>query len=154
MGRAQTIKEQQVKGEEDKLILAAFVHGGLQPAEDRHTVSVQRAKLTVEIGRLHLQRADRLDRAPVAVRPVEAGTGEQLDLVAVDPGMYSVAVVLDLVKPAVARWRLVNQARELRLDPLWRPRCRSHQTSLRQALDVQAVQRFDVWAGHRGLRVN
>jgi len=67
-----------------------------------------------------------LDRAPVAMRPVEACPGQQLDLAAVDLGVHAVAVVLDLVKPAITRRRLVYQAGELWLDPFWRPRRRSH----------------------------
>ena len=70
--------------------------------------------------------AQRLDRTPVAVRPVQARPGQQFDLATVDPGVHAVAIVLDLVQPAGARRRLIYQARELRLDPLRRPRCRSH----------------------------
>jgi hypothetical protein len=39
---------------------------------------------------------------------------------AVDPGVHAVAVVLDFVQPLVARQRFLNEARELRLDPLGR----------------------------------
>ena len=60
------------------------------------------------------------------MRPIQARPGQQLDVAAVDARVHAVAVVLDLVQPAVARRRLVYQARELRLDPFWRPRCRSH----------------------------
>jgi hypothetical protein len=52
-------------------------------------------------------------------------TGLRRDLPAVDARVHAVAVVLDFVHPAAARRRLVYQARELRLDPFWRPRCRS-----------------------------
>ena len=35
--------------------------------------------------------------------------------------VHAIAVVLDLVQPIVARWRFVNNPRQLRLDPLrWR----------------------------------
>ena len=40
-----------------------------------------------------------LDRAPVAMRPVEACPGQQLDLATVDPGVHAVTVVFDLVQP-------------------------------------------------------
>jgi hypothetical protein len=33
------------------------------------------------------------------MRPIQAGSGEQLDLVAIDPRVHAVAVVLDLVQP-------------------------------------------------------
>jgi hypothetical protein len=44
---------------------------------------------------------------------------------AVDAPVHAVAVVFDLVQPAVADRRLVHQARELRLDPFGRARCHS-----------------------------
>ena len=126
LGRAHAIQEQEIEGEEDKLIRAAFIHRRLEAAEHRDAIAIERAQLAVEIGGLHLQGAKRLDRAPVAVRPIQACPGQQLDVAAVDARMHAVAVVLDLVQPAAARRRLVYQARELRLDPFWRPRCRSH----------------------------
>jgi len=58
-----------------------------------------------------------------------AGSGErgyQADVRSLMKRMHAVAVVLDLVQPAVPRRRLVYQARELRLDPFRRPSCRSH----------------------------
>jgi hypothetical protein len=58
-----------------------------------------------------------LSSSAVAVRPVEACPGQQFDVAAVDAGVHAVAVVLDLVQPAVARRRLIYKARELRLDP-------------------------------------
>ena len=147
LGRALAIQEQKIEGEEDELIRAAFVHRRLEAAEHRHAVAVERAKLAVEIGRLHLQGAKRLDRAPVAMRPVEACAGQQLDVAAVDARVHAVAVVLDLVQPAVARRRLVYQARELRLDPFGRPRCRSHESSLAAALALPVAQRRSHIAG-------
>src|ERR1700704_3455462 len=54
------------------------------------------------------------------MRPVQAGSGEQLDLVAIDPRMHAVAVVLDLMKPVLAHRRVVDEARKLRFDPLRR----------------------------------
>ena len=59
------------------------------------------------------QWAKRIDRAAVAVRPVEASPRQELDVAAVDARMHAVAVILDLVQPAAARGRLVYQAREL-----------------------------------------
>ena len=68
-----------------------------------------------------------LDRSLVAMRPIEACARQQRGLAAVDPGVHAVAVVLDLMQPAVARRRFVDEARELRLDPLGRLRCCSHE---------------------------
>ena len=52
------------------------------------------------------------------MEPVQACARQQLDLAAFDAGVHALAVVLNLMQPVVARWRLVYQARELRLDPL------------------------------------
>jgi hypothetical protein len=83
-----------------------------------HAIRVECAKLAVEVGRFHLEGPQRLDRAPVAVRPVETGPRQQLDLAAIDPRLHAVAVLFNLVQPFAARRRLVYQARELQLDPL------------------------------------
>ena len=115
LGFALAVQEQKIEGEEDELVCPAFIHRRLEPAEYRRAVSIESAELAVEIGRLHLQGAKRLDRAPVAVRPVQPRARQQLDVAAVDARMHAVAVVLDLVQPTTARWRLINQARELRL---------------------------------------
>jgi hypothetical protein len=55
LGRARAIQEQEIEGEEDKLISAAFIRRRLEPAEHGHTVGIESAQLTVEIGRLHFQ---------------------------------------------------------------------------------------------------
>ena len=65
------------------------------------------AQLAIEIGGFDRELLQRLDRASVAVRPVEASPGQQLDIPAVDARMHAVAVVLDLVQPATASRRLV-----------------------------------------------
>jgi hypothetical protein len=94
---ALAVQVHKIEGEEHELIRPTFVHCRLQPAEHRHAVRVQRAKLAVEVGGLHLQRAQGFDGALISMRPVQAGPGEQLYLVAVDPRVHAVAVVLDLV---------------------------------------------------------
>ena len=58
------IQVQQVEGEKDKLVRAAFVHRRLEPAEGGRTVGIEGAKLAVEIGRLEGQRGQRLDVRP------------------------------------------------------------------------------------------
>jgi hypothetical protein len=97
LGRAHAIQEQEIECEEDKLIRVAFVHRSLEPAEHWHAIGIQRAQLAVKISRLHPQCAKRLDRAAIAVRPVEACPSQKLDVAAVDPRMHAVAVVLDFV---------------------------------------------------------
>jgi hypothetical protein len=58
--------------------------------------------------------------------PIEPGSGEQLDVFAVDTRVHAVAVELDFVQPVLARRRFFNEARQLRLDPFWRPIGSSH----------------------------
>ena len=55
-------------------------------------------------------------------RPIEACPSQQLDVAAVDARVHAVAVVLDLVQPAITRRRIVYHARELRHGPLGRLR--------------------------------
>jgi hypothetical protein len=106
----------------------------------------------VEIGRLHRQCTQRRDRSSISMGPSQAGARRQLDLVAVDPRMHAVAIVLDLVQSA--RRRRLYQARELRLDPFGRPRCRSHEATAahpssrgKLAADVWAVGQCPWWVG-------
>jgi len=54
------------------------------------------------------------------MRPIQAGSGEQLDIVAIDPRVHAVVVVFDLVQPIGALGRFLGEARELRLDPFRR----------------------------------
>jgi hypothetical protein len=51
------IQKQKIEGEEDEFTCPAFIHRSLKAAECGHTVTAERAKLAVEIGRLHRQRA-------------------------------------------------------------------------------------------------
>jgi hypothetical protein len=44
------VQEQEIEGEEHKLIGSALVHGCLEPAEDGHPISAQRAQLAVQVG--------------------------------------------------------------------------------------------------------
>jgi hypothetical protein len=120
------VQEQQIEREENELVRVAFVHRRLQAAENRNSVGIEGAQLAVEIGRFDRQALQRLNRAPVAVRPVEARAGQERGLAAVDARMHAVAVVLDLVDPSVARRSFFDQARQLRLDPFRRPIGFSH----------------------------
>jgi hypothetical protein len=120
------VQKHQVEDEEHELVGLAIVHSGLQAAENRDAVGVEGAELAVEIGGPDLELAEPFDRHLVAMGPVQACPGQQLRPTTVDPRVHAAAVVLDLVHPVVARRRLVHQARELWLDPLRRPRCRSH----------------------------
>ena len=95
--------------------MSANGHGGFS------TVSrVQRTKLAVEVGRLYFQRAQGFDGALISMRPIQSGSGEQLDLAAIDPRVHAVAVVLDLVQPVSALGRFLDEARQLGLNPGWR----------------------------------
>ena len=47
---------------------------------------------------------------------------EETPIGAIQAGVHSITVVLNLVQPIVARWRFVNDTAELRLDPFARLR--------------------------------
>jgi hypothetical protein len=65
-----------------------------------------------------------LNRAPIIVRSIEARLAQQPDLADTDSGVYPIAVVLDFMEPLATQGRLVDEARELRLDPFGQPTCR------------------------------
>src|SRR5215216_6023878 len=46
--RALPVQKQEIEGEEDEVVGATLIHCRLQPAEDRHAISIQRAQLVVE----------------------------------------------------------------------------------------------------------
>jgi|HubBroStandDraft_3_1064219.scaffolds.fasta_scaffold49264_2 hypothetical protein len=54
------------------------------------------------------------------MRPIQAGSGEQFDFVAIYPRVHAIAVVLDLVQPISALGRFLGEARQLGLNPCWR----------------------------------
>jgi hypothetical protein len=43
LGSAQAIQKQEIEGEEDRLIRAAFIHCRLEAAEDRNAIAIERA---------------------------------------------------------------------------------------------------------------
>ncbi len=112
-----SVQEQEVERKQDEVAGSALVHCGLQATEGSHPIRPDGAKLPVEIGVLHRQSAERRDRRLIAMAPVEAGAGQQPDVAAFDAGVHAIAVVLDLVKPVRAVRCLVDEPRELRLDP-------------------------------------
>ncbi len=99
---ANAIKEQEIEGQEDELVGAPFIHRCLEPAEHRQAVAFDGAELAVDITGFDREPLQGLDHAPVSVRPVQAGARQQRGFAAVDAGVHAVAVVLDLVQPAVA----------------------------------------------------
>jgi hypothetical protein len=52
------------------------------------------------------------------MRPVEAGTRQQLHRAAIEARMHAVAVIFDFVEPVFAFRRCIDQPGQLRLDPL------------------------------------
>ena len=67
-------------------------------------------ELAVEVGLLDLQRLQGLDGARILGRPIEAGSGQELHLAAIDPGTDAEAVELDLVRPIIASRRFAHKA--------------------------------------------
>jgi hypothetical protein len=43
LGRAHAIQEQEIEGEEDKLVRSAFIHRDLKAAGDRHALGIESA---------------------------------------------------------------------------------------------------------------
>jgi len=82
---ALTVQEQKIEGEEDQLIGSASSIGRLELTEDRYAVGIESAEFAVEVSRLRLQGAKRLDCAAVSAGPIEAGPSQQFDLPAVQP---------------------------------------------------------------------
>jgi len=94
----------------------AFRQGILQGGEARDAIGPKDRDLAVQISGLDGQRGQRRGDRPEAGRPIQAGPGQQPDLTALDPGGGAVAVELDLVEPALAFGRLVDEGGELRRD--------------------------------------
>jgi hypothetical protein len=74
--RALAIEVKEIEGEEDKFIRLAFVHRGLEAAKHWHAVRSKRAELAIYICRLRRQRAEGVNGAVIAARPVKARPGE------------------------------------------------------------------------------
>ena len=151
--RALAVQEQQIEGEEDELVSAALVHSRLQAAEHRHTIGIERAKFTIDVGGLRLQGLKGPDCTAIPVRPVQPRARQQLGLASLNSGVHAVAVELDLMQPAVTSRRLVDDARELRLNPLGRPRRRSHCCTGAYGIELRkapnGTPQKDHWSGLR-----
>jgi hypothetical protein len=109
-GCALALQEQEIEGEEYKVVGMSLIHGGLESTEGADSIFAERTKLTVNIGRLYRQRLQGVDRVAVAVRPIQAGSREELDAAIIQARMHAVAVVFDLVQPIAARWHFLDKA--------------------------------------------
>ena len=77
--------------------------------EHGQAIGVDRDRLAVENARSHWQGGDRLDNEREAIGEVVAVAGDQPHTLAVAVGEDAKAVVLDLVNPPRARWRLLGR---------------------------------------------
>ena len=72
--------------------------------------------LAIDQGRLAGQPAAGVDNPPVGPRPVIAVAGEGSDLAAIDDDQGAVAIIFDLVNPALSGGRLRDEGREFGPD--------------------------------------
>jgi hypothetical protein len=100
--RVETVEMWQIEEEEDQSAGAAGVGGRLHFGKRSRAVRTHRAELAVEIGAIGAKVPQRVGRDPVAMRPIEAGAGEEPPLSAIKPHVEAVAVVFQLVDPSVA----------------------------------------------------
>ena len=75
--------------------------------EHGQAIGVDRDRLAVENARAYRQGSDRLDNEREAIGEVEAVARDQPHAIAVAVSKNAKAVVLDLVNPPRARWRLL-----------------------------------------------
>src|SRR5262249_5932799 len=88
--------------EEDQRRRIAAVGSKPDDVEGGDAVGTDAAQFAVEIGLARIERRHGLGDRRVFVGPVQAGAGEQLHRAAVEPRVHAVAVVFDLMQPAVA----------------------------------------------------
>ena len=108
------VSEQQIEGEEDQGVGLALGKGGLQGAEIRHAALVERHRLAVD--HAVRQALGLLGDGGKFLRPVQPLARAQHRLAVLDAQLQAIAVELDLVRPAGAAGRLLDQLGELRLD--------------------------------------
>jgi hypothetical protein len=86
----------------------------LKRAEIGHSVRVDDDYLAIEQGGLHLQPRQLTRNGLEARSPIEVVAADEPNGLSFDRGEDAIAVELDLVEPAVAGGRLVDQRRERR----------------------------------------
>jgi hypothetical protein len=115
-GHFDAIEVQQVEQVEHEVAGRAGIGCRLHSRKGRDAVRPHRAKLAVEIGLFHAKPAKGSDGRRIFVAPIEPRPGQQSDAFAVDPRMHAIAVVLDLMRPAIALRRLFDELTELGFD--------------------------------------
>ncbi len=108
------VGEEQIEAEEDQGVGLALRKGGLQGAEIRHAALVERHGLAVD--HAVRQALGLQGDGGEFLRPIQPLARAQRRLAVADAQLQAIAVELDLVRPAGAAGRLLDQLGELRLD--------------------------------------
>ena len=106
---------QEIEGKEHEPVRRR-VDGRSEGIEVGDAVLVLDHHLAIDQGGLAGQPGAGLDHPPIGARPVIAVAGEGADLAAIDDDQGAIAVILDLVNPALPGRRLRDEGREFRLD--------------------------------------
>jgi hypothetical protein len=106
------IDEQQVEGKHHQPVRLS-IDGRSQGCEIGNTVAVLNDDLAIHECRSAAELAAGLDHPMILVAPVEAAAGEGSGVLARHADERAEAVVLDLVNPAAACWRLGRKYRKL-----------------------------------------
>ena len=107
-----TVLEEQVEDHVRQVAGAPVLEMPLQAAEVAHAALVEHHDLAVEPAAAGRQRAQRGGDLGEPLRPVEPVAGEQARVPAAGARRYPVAVVLDLVDPALPLGRALDQRRQ------------------------------------------
>jgi hypothetical protein len=101
--------------------MSGLVYGRAQGIEIGDAIFVSNDELAIDQGRFAGELGSNMDHAVVGSGPVSAMTGEGLDVALVDNDQRPVAVVLDLVKPALSGRRFRHKRGDFRRDEAeWR----------------------------------
>ena len=111
-----SIEIEKVECIEDHPVRPTRFQVGLQGREAREPGLVFDDEFAIEESRAELQVPEGGGNRLEFRRPVEAFAGEELDVLAVDPRLQTIAVELDLVDPLVPMGSLIDQGCETRLD--------------------------------------
>ena len=109
------IEVQEIEGKEHEPVRRR-VDGRAEGIEVGDAVLVLDDHLAIDQGGLAGQLAAGIDHPLIGPRPVIAVAGEGADLAAIDDDQGAIAVILDLVNPALPGRRLRDEGREFRLD--------------------------------------
>ena len=109
------VEVQEIEGKEHEPVRRR-VDGRSKGIEIGDAVLILDDHLAIDQGRFAGQLAASIDHPPIGPRPVITVAGEGSDLAAIDDYQGAIAVVFDLVNPALPCRRFRDEGREFRLD--------------------------------------